>query len=136
MLFANVFCRPPARGFRAAVSSVKTLNSFVYKKHEVREIQYLSTTKVLERVSLHMHQFPLSHKVKNDKYPQCFYSMSDSGDLSRHIKCVLNKVKNDKYPQCFYSMSDSGDLSRHIKCVLNKVKNTKCPQCLYSLRFS
>jgi hypothetical protein len=31
-------CRAPAGGFRAEVSSVKSLNSFVYKKHAVREI--------------------------------------------------------------------------------------------------
>jgi hypothetical protein len=31
-------CRAPARGFRAAVSSSKSLNSFVYKKHAVRQI--------------------------------------------------------------------------------------------------
>jgi hypothetical protein len=48
--------------------------------------------------------------------PNCLYSLSDSVDLSRHIKCVHNKVKNNKCPQYLYSLSDSGDMSRHIKC--------------------
>jgi hypothetical protein len=89
----------------------------------------------------------LHNKVKNNKCQQCFYSLSNSGDLSWHIKCVHSKVKNNKWLHWLYSLSDSGDLSRHIKSDLSRHikwqqrhikwqqqnQEQKCPQCLYSL---
>jgi hypothetical protein len=56
-------------------------------------------------------------------------SLSDSGDLARHIKCVRYKVEDKKCLMCAYSLSDSGDLARHIKCVRNKVEDKKCLLC-------
>jgi hypothetical protein len=39
---------------------------------------------------------------------------------------VRNKVDDNKYLLCSCSLSISGDLARHIRCVRNKVEDNKC----------
>jgi hypothetical protein len=58
-----------------------------------------------------------------------YYSLSDFGHLTRHIKCVYKKFEDKKCLPCAYFYSDSGDLAKHRKCVRDKVEDKKCLLC-------